>query len=143
MHRVSSKRSWRKMHLGTSAAVMTDKNIMDDAAVDALCEQIDLTCPLGRYPRIKPTTKIMPIRRWDSTSLRLISSSKDNLFYDEDKKHAKRCRAMLEIAAKGQMGGRQITTMGSERWPSWRCSGASVHLATHFMPENSPTKRWR
>ena len=34
----------------------------------------------------------------------IVIPPKDNLLYDVEKKHAKRCRAMLEIAAKGQMG---------------------------------------
>ena len=75
------------------------------------------------------------MKRWSSISLRLISSSppRDNLFYDEDKKHAKRCRAMLEIAAKGQMawqenhhyGKRALAELAMQRYK--RTFGNQLH----------------
>ncbi|CAH8182334.1 transposase [Vibrio aestuarianus] len=109
-HRVSSKRSWRKMHLGSCdnhyiyAAVMTDKNTMDDAVVDALCEQIDVHVGQISADKAYDENHVYETLEQHFPEADIVIPPKDNLFYDEDKKHAKRCRAMLEIAAKGQMG---------------------------------------
>ncbi|WP_368321848.1 IS5 family transposase [Parabacteroides distasonis] len=103
-HRVSSKRSWRKMHLGSSddhyiyAAVMTDKNTMDDAVVDALCEQIDVEVGQVSADRAYDENHVYETLETHFPAADIVIPPKDNLFYDEEKKHAKRCRAMLEIA---------------------------------------------
>lgn len=98
------------MHLGSSddhyiyAAVMTDKNTMDDAVVDALCEQIDMEVGQVSADRAYDENHVYETLEQHFPEADIVIPPKDNLFYDEEKKHAKRCRAMLEIAAKGKMG---------------------------------------
>ena len=138
-HRVSSKRSWRKMHLGSSddhyiyAAVMTDKNTMDDAVVDALCEQIDMHVGQISADKAYDENHVYETLEQHFPEADIVIPPKDNLFYDEDKKHAKRCRAMLEIAAKGQMawqenhhyGKRALAELAMQRYK--RTFGNQLH----------------
>ncbi|WP_340138606.1 IS5 family transposase [Vibrio vulnificus] len=141
-HRVSSKRSWRKMHLCSSddhyiyAAVMTDKNTLDDAVVDELCEQIDVEVGRVCADKAYDENLVYEVLEKHFPDADIVIPPKKNLLYDEEKKHAKRCRAMLEIAAKGQMewqatyqyGKRALAELGMQRYK--RTFGNQLHART-------------
>ena len=108
-HKVSSKRSWRKMHIGSDhshyirAAVMTDKNTKDEAVVGDICDQISV--PVGQVFADKAYDENTVYDTLDShfPDADIVIPPKKNLLYDEQRDHRVRSRAMIEIAAKGQM----------------------------------------
>ncbi|RDH41318.1 IS5 family transposase [Zooshikella ganghwensis] len=106
-HKVSSKRSWRKLHLGVGddhviySTVLTDKNTMDDAATEALCDQIEEEVSMVSADRAYDENHVYKTVEAHFPEADIIIPPKDYLHYNENH-HPKRCAHMIEIAAKGQ-----------------------------------------
>jgi hypothetical protein len=138
-HGVASKRSWRKMHLGVGedhfiySSVLTDKNTMDDAVTEAVCEQIKVPVEQVSADRAYDENHVYTTLEQHFPEADIVIPPKDNLLYDEEKKQAKRCRAMLEIAARGQMawqanhhyGKRSVSELAMQRYK--RTFGNRLH----------------
>ena len=107
-HKVDSKRSWRKMHLGVGddhliySAVLTDKNTMDDSVVEALCDQIEVKVSQTSGDMMYDENHVYETIETHFQEADIAIPPKDNLIYDE-RHHPKRCSNMIERTAKGAL----------------------------------------
>ncbi len=127
------------MHLGVGddhfiySSVLTDKNTMDDAVTDAVCEQIEVPVEQVSADRAYDENHVYTTLEQHFPEADIVIPPKDSLLYDEVNKHAKRCRAMLEISAKGQMawqanhhyGKRSVSELAMQRYK--RAFGNQLH----------------
>jgi len=105
-HKVLSKRSWRKMHLGVGdnhiihAAHLTDKDAMDDGVMEELCDQIDVNVSQTSADMMYDENHVYETIEAHFPEADIAIPPKDKLIYDE-RHHPKRRSNMLEKTAKG------------------------------------------
>lgn len=137
-HRVSSKRSWRKLHLGVGdnhiihSTVLTDKNTMDDTVVEDLCEQIeeDVSDFLGDKAYDKNAVYNTVETHFPEANI--IIPPKDNI-RDHANHHPQRRAHISERSAKGKhawqkkhrYGKRNVSETGMQRYK--RTFGNQLH----------------
>jgi hypothetical protein len=137
-HRVSSKRSWRKLHLGVGddhiiySTVLTDKDTMDDTVVEEVCEQIeeDVTDFFG--DKAYDTNAVYNTVEAHFPDANIIIPPKDNIGINENH-HSQRCAHIAERSDKGKQawqkryryGKRNISETGMQRYK--RTFGNQLH----------------
>ena len=137
-HKVASKRSWRKMHLGVGddhfiySAVLTDKDTMDDAIVEDLCDQIEVDVSQVSGDMMYDENHVYETIEKHFSEADIAIPPKDNLIYDE-RHHPKRRSNMIERTARGALswqknheyGKRNHSEMAMQRYK--RIIGPRMH----------------
>ena len=101
-HKVSSKRSWRKMHLGVGdnhiihAAHLTDKDTMDDGVMKELCDQIDVNVSQTSADMMYDENHVYETIEAHFPEADIAIPPKDKLIYDE-RHHPKVCANLTHV----------------------------------------------
>ncbi|WP_102495413.1 transposase [Vibrio splendidus] len=125
------------------AAVMVDKNTKDDTGVGDICDQISV--PVGQVlvDKAYDENTIYDTLERHFPDADIVIPPKESLLYDEQRDHRVRSRAMLEIAAKGQMAWQKKHEYGNVVMENWECSEINEHLVTNSADEVLTIKRWK
>lgn len=116
-HNVSSKRSWRKLHLGVGedhyihAAVLTNKDAMDDSVVADLCEQVDAEVQQVSGDKAYDETHVYETLERHFPGAKIAIPPRDRINFSDDL-HPQRRSNMLEIAAKGALSWQKMHAYG-------------------------------
>jgi len=120
-HKVSAKRSWRKLHIAVDekhiihAAVLTDRFVSDDSALDKLLEQmdkeVDLVTADGAYDKNPVYEKLS--EKFNGAEI-IIPPDSDAVYNKNN--HRQRNRNLQEIKTFGRMNWQRVRNYGQRNY---------------------------
>lgn len=121
-HKVSAKRSWRKLHIGVDnkhiihASVMTDRFVNDDQVVEDLLNQID--CPVDQFTGDGAYDKnpVYELLSKHSATAEIIIPPDSDAKYDVNKNHVQRSQNTFECQAYGRMSWQRQRHYGNRNY---------------------------
>ena len=144
-HKVSAKRSWRKLHIAVDqdhyiqSSLLTDRFVTDEGALDSLLDQVNTDAENvsldGAYDSNNIYQKLSD--KFENANI-VIPPDKNSVISDSS--HPVRTAHLTTIKNHGECIGRESTTMGKEIIVNYPFSVTNVYWVIKCMVEKCAVK---
>jgi hypothetical protein len=149
-HKVSAKRSWRKLHIAVDenhiihSSVLTDRFVTDDNVVEDLAKQIKVDVAQVTADGAYDNNKVYNLLSSKFTHANIVIPPSSDAVYN-NKNHAQRNRNLQEIKTFGRMNWQRIRKYGNRNYSELciqrykRILGNKLHAREFSRQKNEST----